>query len=53
MANFTEISLQYENDAIVQKSASEILFELLDVQSNDNVLDFGCGTGHLTKDIRD
>ena len=53
MANFTEISLQYENGAIVQKSASEILFELLDIQSNDNVLDFGCGTGHLTKDIRD
>ncbi len=53
MANFTEISVRYENSAIVQKSASEILFNLLDIQANDNVLDLGCGTGHITKIIRD
>jgi SAM-dependent methyltransferase len=53
MANFTEISSKYENNAIVQKSASEILFDLLDIQANDNVLDLGCGTGHITKIIRD
>ncbi len=53
MANFTEISSKYENDSIVQKSASEILFDLLDIQTSDDVLDIGCGTGHLTKIIRD
>jgi len=53
MANFSEISSEYEDNAIVQKWASGILFELLDLQANDNVLDLGCGTGHITKIIRD
>lgn len=53
MANFSEISNSYENESVIQKSASEILFELLDIQPNDNVLDLGCGTGHISKMIRD
>lgn len=53
MSNFSDISIKYESDSIVQKSASEILFELLDIQPNDNVLDLGCGTGHITKLIRE
>jgi ubiquinone/menaquinone biosynthesis C-methylase UbiE len=53
MSNFSEISAKYEKDSIVQKSASDILFDLLDIQPNDKVLDLGCGTGYLTKLIKE
>jgi len=53
MSNFSEISIKYENDSVVQKSASEILFDLLEIQPKDDVLDLGCGTGHISRLIRD
>ena len=52
MSNFNEISSKYEKDSVIQKSASEILFDLLNIQPSDNVLDLGCGTGHISKLIR-
>lgn len=53
MSNFSEISTKYENDSVVQKSASEILFDLLQIQPKDDVLDLGCGTGHISRLIRE
>lgn len=52
MSNFSEISRYYEKTAVVQKSASEKLFELLAIEKMDDVLDLGCGPGHHTYKIR-
>ncbi len=50
--DFSKIAAEYEDIATVQKSASEILLKFLKIGGNDDVLDLGCGTGHLTRKIR-
>ncbi|WP_456371336.1 methyltransferase domain-containing protein [Thermodesulfatator atlanticus] len=50
--DFSKIATKYEELATVQKSASEVLLKLLKIRDNDDVLDLGCGTGHLTRKIR-
>jgi trans-aconitate methyltransferase len=49
---FSEISARYEIDSLIQKSAAERLLGLLDIQSHEAVLDLGCGTGNLSRRIR-
>jgi trans-aconitate methyltransferase len=51
--NFTEISKRYSETSIIQNSAADILFALLDMKEKESVLDVGCGTGNLTKKIFD
>jgi len=46
--DFTEISKRYRETSIIQNSAAEILFALLDIKENEAILDVGCGTGNLT-----
>jgi trans-aconitate methyltransferase len=53
VATFSKISQDYEQAAVVQKSASDILLAILDIKETDDVLDLGCGPGHLTKRIRE
>ena len=50
--DFSKIASEYEELATVQKSASEILMKLLKIGDDKDVLDLGCGTGHLTRKIR-
>jgi ubiquinone/menaquinone biosynthesis C-methylase UbiE len=46
--DFTGIARRYERDSVVQKAAAEVLISLLDIGPREDVLDLGCGTGHLT-----
>jgi ubiquinone/menaquinone biosynthesis C-methylase UbiE len=49
--SFNSRAFTYANNALVQKSASEILLNLLSIQPGEDVLDLGCGPGHITKKI--
>lgn len=49
--NFDSKALSYEQNALVQKSASKILLDLLRIKGNEAVLDLGCGPGNITKVI--
>jgi trans-aconitate methyltransferase len=49
--NFSSKAFTYAKNSVVQKSASEILLNLLSIQPREDVLDLGCGPGHITKKI--
>ncbi len=50
--DFSKISADYEKYATIQKSASYVLLNLLKIKNEEDVLDLGCGTGHITRVIR-
>ena len=52
MSNFSTIAPAYERGAVVQRHAAARLFELVAIGPGDDVLDLGCGPGHLTREIR-
>ncbi len=52
MSNFTTIAPKYQQTATLQKSAGERLFDMLNISRSDDVLDLGCGTGHIAQTIR-
>jgi ubiquinone/menaquinone biosynthesis C-methylase UbiE len=49
--NFDSKASMYEQNALVQKSASEVLLEMISIRKNDDVLDLGCGSGRTTREI--
>ena len=50
-SEFDDIARRYEKDSVVQRAASEVLFDLLRIGLHEDVLDLGCATGHLTEHI--
>ena len=51
--NFSRIALEYEDYAEVQRKASYVLLKLLRIRHHEYILDLGCGTGHITRRIRE
>lgn len=51
MTDFSVISRRYERESLVQRSAAELLMLLLQIGPQEDVLDLGCGTGHLSQHI--
>jgi ubiquinone/menaquinone biosynthesis C-methylase UbiE len=51
--DFSKIATRYEEHSLIQKSAAEILINLLEIEENDSVLDLGCGVGNITLKIRE
>ena len=51
--DFSKIATKYEDYSLVQKSAADTLFKLLEIGNSDDVLDLGCGVGNLTRKIRE
>lgn len=49
--SFSSKALSYEQNALVQKSASEILLNLMAIQKDEEALDLGCGSGGVTRKI--
>ena len=50
--HFSSIAHIYRETATAQKYAAERLFWMLRIERTDDVLDLGCGTGHLAQEIR-
>jgi ubiquinone/menaquinone biosynthesis C-methylase UbiE len=52
VSDFSSIARIYRQTATAQKAAAERLFWMLRIERTDDVLDLGCGTGHLAQEIR-
>ena len=52
MSAFDQVSSQYQQKALVQQAAAERLLALLNIGEKEDVLDVGCGPGHITQRIK-
>lgn len=51
-ATFDEVAARYESHASAQKDAGERLVGMLALRGREDVLDVGCGTGHMAALLR-
>lgn len=51
--DFSKIAVRYEDYSLVQKSAGDLLLNLLEIGDSEDILDLGCGVGNLTRKIRE
>jgi trans-aconitate methyltransferase len=51
-ATFDDVAARYESHAHAQKDAGERLLGLLELRGTEDVLDVGCGTGHMVALLR-
>ncbi len=52
MSAFDKVASQYQEKALVQKAAAGKLLGLLGIGAKEDVLDVGCGPGHITNRIK-
>jgi trans-aconitate 2-methyltransferase len=52
MSGFDKVSERYQKQALVQQAAAETLLTLLQIGEKEDVLDVGCGPGHITNRLK-
>lgn len=52
-ATFDEVASRYEKNAVAQREAGERLIGMLGLRGDEDVLDVGCGTGHMAAILRE
>jgi trans-aconitate methyltransferase len=52
-ATFDEVAARYDSRAVTQRDAGERLISMLELRGTEDVLDVGCGTGHMVALLRE
>lgn len=51
--DFSGVASKYEKHSLAQSTAGQELLNILSIKQTDNVLDLGCGVGHITRRIKE
>src|SRR5512137_1601871 len=53
LPTFDAVAAGYERNAVAQREAGERLLSMLELRGTEDVLDVGCGTGHMAALLRE